>query len=55
MGGSKGGTGKTDKVYFQFNKSEMVDLKIAVNSDEYILNTITADLSGGNSLERHGS
>lgn len=48
VGGSKGGTGKTDKVYFKFNKSEMVDLKIAVNSDEYILNTITADLSGGN-------
>ncbi len=48
VGGSKDGTGKTDKVYFQFNKSEMVDLKIAVNSDEYILNTITADLSGGN-------
>ena len=48
VGGSKDGTGKTDKVYFMFNKSEMVDLKIAVNSNEYILNTITADLSGGN-------
>ena len=48
VGGSKDGTVNTDKVYFKFNKSEMVDLKIAVNSDEYILNTITADLSGGN-------
>ena len=48
VGGSKDGTVNTDKVYFKFNKSEMVDLKIAVNSDEYILNTITADLRGGN-------
>ena len=48
VGGSKDGTVNTNKVYFKFNKSEMVDLKIAVNSDEYILNTITADLSGGN-------